>query len=273
MADVRLSVLFPVYLGDNEKLVSTSLESIKSQLRVYDELLIIQDGPVKPDVAMVLNASLDDNVRIIRIEENRGLVNALNLGIDASVNEFIMRVDADDICLPDRVRKQVDVLQDHKVDVCSGWVTETGEYVGRQVVKKVPENHAAIMREMLWRNPINHMACVFRKSCALKVGGYPDIKGAEDYGLWIKLMSGGCRFYNIQAPLMIASTNENFLDRRTGGRFYKSEVQLFSLKLKLFPHKRSLVIFATSIRLAVRLLPKSVLRTVYSQLRSKKRSK
>ena len=114
----RVSVLLPLYNG--EAYIREAVESVLAQTRRDFELLILDDGSRDGSLAIVQEiARRDPRVRLIS-RENRGLTETLNELLAAARGEFVARMDADDVCLPDRFERQVAFLDAHPEVVCVG---------------------------------------------------------------------------------------------------------------------------------------------------------
>ena len=121
----RIAVVLPVYNG--EKYVAEAINSVLGQTFTDFELVVIDDGSSDrtPDI---VTGFRDGRVRLIRFLEHRGLVAALNTGIQESKSELIARMDADDICLPSRLERQISFLDAHsEVAICGTWIREFGD--------------------------------------------------------------------------------------------------------------------------------------------------
>src|SRR5688500_8514963 len=105
-----VSVLMPVY--NAEAYVSEAIQSILQQTYKNFEFLIINDGSTDNSEKLI-NTFSDSRIRYIRNSENIKLVATLNKGIDLSVGKYLVRMDADDISLPERLQKQVDFMETH----------------------------------------------------------------------------------------------------------------------------------------------------------------
>jgi hypothetical protein len=93
-------------------------------------------------------------------------------------------------------------------------------------VKKVPCSNSEISKNIIYRNPMNHMTVGYKKSVILSVGGYPNLFLKGDYGLWIKLKAKGFNFININKSLVKATTGRRMIKDRGGFRYVISEFLL-----------------------------------------------
>ena len=122
------SVLMSVYYKEEPEYLKEAIESIQAQTLSSNDIVLVCDGPltVELDKVIVLKQhELGDYLKIVRLEKNGGLGNALNEGIKHCKNELVARMDCDDIAYPDRCKKQVDIFNTHpEVSICSGIVEE-----------------------------------------------------------------------------------------------------------------------------------------------------
>lgn len=232
------SVITSVYRNDNPLFVKEAIDSILvNQSLKPSEIVLVVDGPV-PDELSQLISSYEEAYpaifHVIRLEENKGLGNALKLGVENARNELIARMDSDDISLPDRFRKQVDFLSQHpEVSIVGGQMTEfidtPDNIIGSRVV---PLDNASIYQFMKSRCALNHVTVMFRRQEILDVGNYQDWFWNEDYYLWVRMMVHGCKFANIDDVLVNVRSGKDQYSRRGGRKYYESEKGIQQLMLK-----------------------------------------
>jgi len=105
--NVRVSVCMAVYNGAS--FVEEQISSILSQLGDKDELVIVDDAS-KDDTLEMVEAFRDERIRIIRNEENRGVVQSFGRGLEEARGEIIFLADQDDIWRADKVEKFLEVF-------------------------------------------------------------------------------------------------------------------------------------------------------------------
>ena len=199
IASPRVSVLMPVYNG--ELYLAEAVDSILNQTYTNFEFLIIDDGST--DSSAELIKSYDDHrIQLISLPCNNGLVNALNMGLDLARGEYIARMDADDISVPERFERQVHFMDANPDIVVGGSWLETFDGV-KQKVWAPPLTNEEIKSFLLFESVIYHPTVIMRKSIfsdssVLYSSEYPH---AEDYELWSRL-SRSCRFANIGKVLL-----------------------------------------------------------------------
>lgn len=194
----ELTVLLPVFNG--APYIAEALESILSQEFTNFELLVIDDGSTDDTLAILQPfAARDARVRVVS-RENRGLIATLNQGLALSNTDLIVRMDADDVALPNRLERQATFMKAHPdVAVCGTGLVfyETGEE------KRLPEKHDALQALTLFNTPVFHPTVIMRKSSVLAVGGYScNAPCAEDYDLWERMLHAGSRFANLGEVLL-----------------------------------------------------------------------
>ncbi|OGM89308.1 hypothetical protein A2108_00695 [Candidatus Wolfebacteria bacterium GWA1_42_9] len=183
---MKLSVVMSVYNG--ERFLREALESILSQTFADFEFIIINDGS-KDGSLGIIKKHPDPRMKVIS-RENRGLIYSLNEGIGSAQGEYIARMDADDISLPNRLEEQVRFLDDHPdVWLCGSWAELIDEKGEKQGELKTPIGVRNVKKSFFWHNPFIHPSVIFRKKAVRELGGYnPKFRHVEDYELWSRLM-------------------------------------------------------------------------------------
>lgn len=222
------SVLLSVYHLDSASGLESCLDSIVNQTRPADEIVLVRDGPLGDELDRIIDrfAAGHDQFNVISLPENRGLIHALNRGLEHCTGTLILRMDADDIARPERFTRQIDFMESHPdITVCGTAMEEFMENRHRRI-KPVREHHEAIVRQLPWRNPLNHPTVCFRRQDILDAGGYPDLKFLEDYFLWAKLAATGRRLHNLPETLHEYRFNDSTLHRRSGWVNFRNECTL-----------------------------------------------
>lgn len=155
----RISVVLPVY--NCVKYVREAVESVLAQTYGNFELVIVDDGSTDGS-AEVLRSFSDPRIRVITFAENRGIVSALNHGIRSSRSELIARMDADDICLPQRFERQVRFLDTHPdVQLCGSGTRSFGDETWLfRPIEGAPRIHA----RLFFGHALDHPSIMFRRA-------------------------------------------------------------------------------------------------------------
>jgi len=172
-----------------------AVDSIRRQTMSDWELLIVEDP--SPRSASASLAEVDDpRIRHLQRREKGTLVESLNWGLAESLAPLVARADADDVCEPDRLEKQLAFLRDHpEVDVLGSQLAIIDDEGQPWGYRDYPLHHEAIARSMTISNAVAHPSVVFKKQCVLAAGGYRGFF-SEDYELWSRLMHRQAHFAN-----------------------------------------------------------------------------
>ena len=155
-----VSVLLPVYAKDDPSHLARALDSIAEQTVAPDEVVVVEDGPIGTGLVDALErAELRLPLRRVRLTRNLGMGCAMAVGLDACRYPWVARMDADDVCRPDRIERQLQYVAAHpEVDAVGSWITEFDQ--DEQAIyaeRRVPLDHEGIRRYARSRNPMNHM--------------------------------------------------------------------------------------------------------------------
>ena len=102
----------PVYNG--ERYLAEAIASVLGQTYADFEFIIVDDGSTDGSAVIIGEfVERDSRIRFIRLERNLGQANARNAGIEATSGKYVAMMDCDDVCLPDRLRKQMNFLEAH----------------------------------------------------------------------------------------------------------------------------------------------------------------
>lgn len=187
--ELDFCLLIPCY--NNTEGLIRSLASVE----YYSDhflILIVDDGSAEAIKKEILEANLQKNLplQILRINQNSGITIALNTGLGWIENNctcrYIARLDAGDICDPQRFYIQVDKMNSHpEIGLIGSWCLFEERISGTRYSYKTPVSHKAIIKAMHFRNVFIHPAVMFRKSVIDKLGLYPEeYPFAEDYAFF-----------------------------------------------------------------------------------------
>lgn len=265
---MKFSVLLSLYAKEHPEYLRQSLDSVFKQTLPADEVVLVEDGPLTPELEEVVEEYVNKypTLKLVKISKNGGLGRALNEGLKHCSYEVVIRMDTDDICFPNRFEKQIDYMTRYSdIDISSAWLSEFEDDVKNvKCLKKVPHRHDQIETYIKSRNPLNHPAVVFRKSAVERAGGYQHFPLFEDWYLWARMLVTGSKFRNIQKPLVHFRTSPEMMKRRGGFRYAKD-----SFKFQMELHKLGLVSLPSALkngamRAAVYMMPNALRSKVYS---------
>ena len=196
---MKLSVIVPVY--NKAPFLAACFESIFSQSFGDFELIVVDDKSTDNSLE-VLGSLRDERLRIVPLERNHGPAGAAQRAMDLAKGEYIIRVDADDINLPERFAKQVAFMDDRpEVGASGGHLELFGEETG---LWEYPIGQDDCHAELLFGNPVVQGASILRTALLREKDlrfddHWPRI--GEDWLFWVR-MSPHCRFDNLDMPLI-----------------------------------------------------------------------
>jgi len=192
-----------VYNG--EQYLQEAIESILNQTFSDFEFLVIDDASTD-STPQILESYHDLRIRVIRNHENLGLTTSLNKGLALARGEYIARMDADDISLPERFDKQVAFLDNHPeialIGTAKQVIDQRGSILGTYIPPLQPQ-----YRDFLKTNPITHGSVVVRRKILDAYSGYNELfRKSQDYALWLQ-MAKEQKLHNIQDVLYMFRTH------------------------------------------------------------------
>jgi glycosyltransferase involved in cell wall biosynthesis len=205
---MTLSILICVHSTDkkHDNLLLDALESLNNQTYKKFDVFIVFDECWINTNNIVKNLY---NFTINRLFHNKkeGLSVAKNFGLSNISSEWIGYLDADDLYMPNKLLKQIEYINNNKVD-----------FLGTQAYNKYQNNNNLfdscfklgtyetndqIKNRLLQENILTHGSMLIRKSCLVELNGYNNIKGIEDWDLWNRAIKKGYIFHQIQERLYI----------------------------------------------------------------------
>jgi len=264
-----VSVIIPSF-NELPEIIYASLSSIRSQSFEDFECIVIDDS-TDPNTQKVARDFCNSDERFIYVkpEKRLGLAASLNLGIKLSKGKFIARFDADDICLNDRLSKQINFFRKNlDVDVLGGAlriINQTNDLLG---YKKYPIEHADIEKKFIYSCAIAHPTIMFKKSSIDWSGYYdPKFKYCEDLDLWLRLLNKGCIFANL--PDVIVMYRQSTTSRPKGNWHFNVLTRIKNLSKRYLVYK----LITISLILAWSVLPRFIQNKIYKFIMFEKRDK
>lgn len=232
----KLSVVLPVYNAQNH--LEEAIRSCLNQTFEDFELLIVDDGSTDRSVE-IATSFVDPRLRCIR-QPHRGLVPTLNAGLELSSAQLIARMDADDVCLPLRFKRQVDFLEENpSVSAVSCMVEHGGDPITQKGYGvyidwiNQQESTKAIERALLIESPFAHPSMMFRGSLVQSYGPYRDGLFPEDYELWLRWAREGVVMAKIRESLLVWNDPPERLSRND---MRYDPMNFFKIKIPYLSH-------------------------------------
>ena len=269
-----VSALMSTYAGEKASNLAQSLESVFAQTRAPEQIVLVIDGPVPREQEAVIRAYCGDqrvaDFTLLHLPEKSGLAAAMNAGLAACAGDYIMRMDSDDICSPDRLEIQMRyALANPDVDVVSSWSEEFFEDGRASQIKVSPVAHEHVTAALRWRNVLVHPTILAKASALREVDGYRSKFGQlEDYDLFVRLALKVFRFHVIPKTLVRVRSSIEQRGRRGGWRYSLNEMA-FRWECKRFGFLRlHQFVATTSLYLVFRLTSGPMRKRLYAMARS-----
>ena len=222
--DSIISVILPVY--NAEKTVREAIQSIIDQTYEKWELIVINDGSTDGTELTILSFK-DNRIKYFVNEGNRGLIYSLNRGLKLASSKYIARMDADDICYPERFEKQVEFMESHPDIIVSGTqIAYFGTKDTNYKKLKFPLDDKSLKEMLAISTCFAHPSVIIRKSMLESSAVTYDVnfKNAEDYSFWVDLIPYG-KFANLSETLLHYRVSDTQISQSGNARTLKSVIE------------------------------------------------
>ena len=224
------SVLLPYYHGDDPEALMTAFTSVtEAQTRKPSQIVLVRDGVVdaqlRDTVSRLISASTVP-VTHVELARNRGLGPALDHGLARCDHDIVARMDADDVSLPHRFERQIELMESG-FDLVGATIEEFADSPDVPVSRRdALTDPMRITAQARFEQTLNHPVVVFRASMVDAVGGYQDLPFMEDYLLFAQLIQAGARVANVAEPLLRYRVSSGAFHRRGGVDLLRAELDV-----------------------------------------------
>ena len=232
---MKASVLMSIYNETTEQIKESVSSVLLQDFRDF-ELIIVLDKPERTDVEDSLNCFDDSRIVFLRNDKNIGLAMCMNRAASIANSEIFIRMDADDVSLPGRFKREMEIIESGNYDfVYSNYNDiDTDSIIIRKCDVEEDITDSQITRRMVALDPsiIHHPTVMFTKQIFEKAGGYRDFPCSQDSDLWLRMAENGCRFYKLGTPYLNYRVNPNSV---TSKRWYQQQLTchyIFELSLQ-----------------------------------------
>ncbi len=263
------SVLMSVYKKEDPSFLKQAIDSMFAQTLVTDDFVLVCDGPLTEKLDQVIREEEEAHagvLKVLRREKNEGLGPALNAGLSLCKNDYVARMDSDDLADPKRCQEELDRMEEEGLDLVGSFVNEFEK--DPKLVKSLrqpPVSHEEIMAFAKKRNPFNHPSVMFSKKAVEAAGGYQDMPLFEDYYLWVRMLMQGSKGANIKRPLLSMRVGEGdeLVKRRGGWSYAKCILHFRKTIYQMGFTKRKDYLMSTLPHVMVALMPNRLRSFVY----------
>jgi glycosyltransferase involved in cell wall biosynthesis len=250
-----VSVILPFL--NAEDTLEKAVQSIIDQTYKEWELIMVDNNSTDGSSSIAERcAQRDPRIRMVK-EPKIGIAHALNTGLANASGEFIARMDADDLSVPQRLEKQVAYLEEHPA---------IGVLGTRTTFRSTVEKSSGMHWFVEWQNkiispeehfvkrfidaPLAHPTAMFRRELIDRHGPYSTDPLPEDHELWLRWMDAGVQFAKLPEELLIWNDHDARLSRTHHNysvhSFYRTKVKWLAKWLKNILGHRMVIIAGTS---------------------------
>jgi len=219
----EISVLISAY--NAEEYIGQAIQSVLSQTFSDFELIIINDGSID-GTEKVVSEFKDDRIKYYS-QINQGVSKSLNRGLALASGKYIAKLDADDICYPNRFEKQYKFMEDNPsyavCGSCTDVIDEVGDYI--YTYNDIPTTNEEIQKQFKYKNCIVHSSSFYKRENAISIGGYyePIKQYFEDFMFFYNIIKTG-NAYNFSEPLIKYRVTPGSISTRTNNVRYNKLV-------------------------------------------------
>ena len=202
----KVSVVIPYF--NAEKTLARAVESILNQTLTDFELLLVNNNSTDNSAKIASHYAVVDKRVVLLNEQCKGVAFAANTGNRAAKGQYIARMDADDVSLPQRLEKQVALLdQKPEIGVVSCLIHHVGHHSNTQGIQRYVDwvntlvSHNQIEVNRFVEMPLINPTTMFRRQLIADFGGYVQGDFPEDYELWLRWMSKGVKIEKVEEVL------------------------------------------------------------------------
>lgn len=202
-----VSIIIPLY--NAEKYLKIALDSCLNQTYTHIEVILIDDGSQDKTSEICKEYLKYDHFKYYKNDENKGLIYSLNKAIGLSSGDYIARMDQDDICFPDRIKKQMEYLDANPSVQALGTdvvlISGTGVILGKP--RQLLDDESAIQWSIISSCPLHHPTVIFRRKILnyklISTEPYSSTQhAAEDLDLWARMILSEIRINVLKTPLL-----------------------------------------------------------------------
>lgn len=237
-----ISVVMPAY--NAEKYIGEAIESILNQTYTNFEFIIINDGSTDRTKEIIKSYN-DSRIVYLENEKNSGIVVTLNKGLDYANGDYIARMDADDIALPERFMKQINYMEKNKdVGVLGTGIIIFGEGIDEKLYP-FASNYKQAKADLFFNSSLAHPTVMIRKTVLTeyKLVYEEEYNGLEDFVLWWRIAQVA-KVNSLKEPLLYYRKHVSQITKTRSEQFYnkynkfiKERLGIFSAEISEYEYK------------------------------------
>ncbi len=265
MESKLVSYIIPIWEKSSVEELESSINSLIPEDPLIQEILIVFDGYESFNKEIIFPKKFFKKLKFIYCGINNGPGIARNKGVLFSKSEYILFLDCGDQSVSNRAKIQIKSLK--KDDVSFGNIREISPS-GRESIRKGSSTYLRAKRIIGFRNPFNNVTMAIKKKSFLEIGGYANLRVAEDWVLMGKILKKELKISISDVELVKVFTGQDFIRRRHGKRYFEeiNKCLVILLELKLI-NKLTYCISFSILFITRSFLPKKILFLIYRFLR------
>jgi glycosyltransferase involved in cell wall biosynthesis len=262
MSNIDLTVLIPVF-NRQEKLEKT-INSLGKQGVPFD-IIIVDDG--SSDAIKEIPHPGKGEVVVLRHQKNKGIVGALNTGLDyirSKQYKFVARIDAGDICNKNRLKLQRDFLLDNNDYALVGGQVQYFDMEGNKFPAiHLPTDNDDICKKIHLRTCFFHPAVMYTVDAVNKIGGYSaEYPHAEDYEFFFRL-SRHWKVANLNEVVLMYEYSDDSITQK---HRFRQSISILKVLVVNFDWKKKQSYIGVIYKLISLGIPKSLMRIIKSKI-------
>ncbi len=213
----EVSIILPYF--NAERTIGNAIQSVLNQTFINFELLCVNNNSTDKSSEIVRKFAKKDK-RIKQLSEyKQGVAYASEAALQVAKAPFVARMDADDICKPARIEKQLNFLKQHSdIDVVGSMVEYAGSADNKGIQLYIDKTNKRITHKEISLFQFSELQVInptlfFRKKIAIEYGFYRHGNFPEDYEMFLRWLHNGVKFYKLPEKLLIWHDSENRLTR------------------------------------------------------------
>ena len=214
-----IPIVMPVY--NDEQHLAEAIQSLLGQTHENLVIIVVNDGSTDGTEAILEEKkNVDERVLILDLDRNRGFAEALNCGYNFILAsfpeaEFILRMDSDDICLPERLEKQLAYMQNRNdIDILGSSIQIFPYNHNGTLTVQYPTDHNSCNATLLFNSCFAHPSILMRTSVLQNTPYLREgVRDADDYDFFVRAARNGARFSNMPETLLRHRYHHNQVTR------------------------------------------------------------
>ena len=257
----------PCWEGNNNYEIINSLNSLKINEKLINKIIIVIDGCKRFPNYLPEEHTLYKKVLFVYQFKNKGPGASRNTGVKFSSSENIVFLDTGDKCTKDRIRRQINTLK--KFDISVGHIKEISKN-NTSLIRFSAQNIVKAKRIVPYRTPFNNVTIAIKRKKFIELGGYPELRTAEDWLLMGKMIKNNLNI-SCEKNILVEIKKDNlFLSRRKGKKVYHDIEYCLNELYRIGLTNKLQNIISLMIQRILRIyMPKIILKFIYYFFRKK----